>query len=278
MHDVLYAHQDALGLDDLLATRATWASTSIGSRRAAVATHALRVARDVESADESGVAGTPTFFINGRRHYGAYDLDSLTAAVPCRTAPGRPSEVTSLVQPFESRPPTWDSYGPRESPQALSQCRQQFPTKGKAKMGLRTRPGPGGELVAAQGPHSKGTGTTMRTAHGSPAQLATRRRRRHNGPTQRARHRYNDCAPRSPAARLHCSRSPVRRESSSLTVARSPLLDDSCQGRVAWRHRRRPPARGRGWGSGWPSSRIMRRAVAVCRKSCSRAPRRDAVG
>jgi predicted DsbA family dithiol-disulfide isomerase len=40
----------------------------------------LRVERDVESAEESGVAGTPTFFINGRRHYGAYDLDSLTEA------------------------------------------------------------------------------------------------------------------------------------------------------------------------------------------------------
>ena len=36
---------------------------------------------DVESADASGVAGTPTFFINGRRHYGRYDLDSLSAAV-----------------------------------------------------------------------------------------------------------------------------------------------------------------------------------------------------
>jgi protein-disulfide isomerase len=33
------------------------------------------------SADASGVTGTPTFFINGRRHYGAYDIDSLTAAV-----------------------------------------------------------------------------------------------------------------------------------------------------------------------------------------------------
>jgi protein-disulfide isomerase len=23
------------------------------------------------------VSGTPTFFVNGRRHYGAYDIDSL---------------------------------------------------------------------------------------------------------------------------------------------------------------------------------------------------------
>ena len=29
----------------------------------------------------SGVTGTPTFFINGRRHQGAFDIDTLTAAV-----------------------------------------------------------------------------------------------------------------------------------------------------------------------------------------------------
>ena len=39
------------------------------------------MAEDVESADLSGVSGTPTFFVNGRRHYGAYDIDALSAAV-----------------------------------------------------------------------------------------------------------------------------------------------------------------------------------------------------
>jgi protein-disulfide isomerase len=29
----------------------------------------------------SNVSGTPTFFINGRRHYGAYDVETLSAAV-----------------------------------------------------------------------------------------------------------------------------------------------------------------------------------------------------
>ncbi|MGO9750831.1 MAG: Na+/H+ antiporter NhaA [Solirubrobacteraceae bacterium] len=43
--------------------------------------HAPRVSEDVASADESGVSGTPTFFINGRRHYGVYDIDTLTNAV-----------------------------------------------------------------------------------------------------------------------------------------------------------------------------------------------------
>jgi len=43
--------------------------------------HLGRIAEDVASADASGVAGTPTFFINGRRHQGAYDIATLTAAV-----------------------------------------------------------------------------------------------------------------------------------------------------------------------------------------------------
>jgi protein-disulfide isomerase len=43
--------------------------------------HLGRIAEDVASADASGVAGTPTFFVNGRRHFGAYDVETLTAAV-----------------------------------------------------------------------------------------------------------------------------------------------------------------------------------------------------
>jgi protein-disulfide isomerase len=39
------------------------------------------VADDVDSADLSDVSGTPTFFVNGRRHYGAYDTVTLSAAV-----------------------------------------------------------------------------------------------------------------------------------------------------------------------------------------------------
>jgi Na+/H+ antiporter NhaA/protein-disulfide isomerase len=43
--------------------------------------HTPRVEEDVDSADLSGVTGTPTFFVNGRRHDGAYDIESLSAAV-----------------------------------------------------------------------------------------------------------------------------------------------------------------------------------------------------
>jgi Na+/H+ antiporter NhaA len=40
-----------------------------------------RVADDVASADSSGVAGTPSFFINGLRHQGNYDVETLSRAV-----------------------------------------------------------------------------------------------------------------------------------------------------------------------------------------------------
>jgi Na+/H+ antiporter NhaA/2-hydroxychromene-2-carboxylate isomerase len=82
MHDLLLSHQGALELEDLARHAADLGldldrfTEDLMSRRFAV-----RVARDVESADGSGVAGTPTFFINGRRHYGAYDIDSLTEAL-----------------------------------------------------------------------------------------------------------------------------------------------------------------------------------------------------
>ncbi len=43
--------------------------------------HAARIEEDVDSADLSGVTGTPTFFVNDRRHDGAYDIETLSAAV-----------------------------------------------------------------------------------------------------------------------------------------------------------------------------------------------------
>ncbi len=54
---------------------------------------AARVAEDVDSADLSGVSGTPTFFVNGRRHYGAYDIGTLSAAV--RAAGARATLTTT---------------------------------------------------------------------------------------------------------------------------------------------------------------------------------------
>jgi protein-disulfide isomerase len=82
MHDLLLSHQDALDPDDLVGY-AQQLDLDVERFAADVDGHAgaVRVAEDVDSADLSGVSGTPTFFVNGRRHYGAYDSASLAAAV-----------------------------------------------------------------------------------------------------------------------------------------------------------------------------------------------------
>ncbi len=81
-YDLLFEHQDALSPRDLLGYAAELGlDTERFSNELRRRDSAPRVAADVGSADASGVAGTPTFFINGRRHNGAYDVDTLTAAV-----------------------------------------------------------------------------------------------------------------------------------------------------------------------------------------------------
>jgi Na+/H+ antiporter NhaA len=82
MHDLLLRHQNALARDDLLryAKRLDLDAARFGNDLD-VGAHTTRIAQDVESADLSGVSGTPTFFINGQRHYGAYDIDTLSAAI-----------------------------------------------------------------------------------------------------------------------------------------------------------------------------------------------------
>jgi Na+/H+ antiporter NhaA len=82
MYDTLLAHQDELTPQDLgdyaeqLGLDRKWFGDELRQRA-----YAARVSEDVASADESGVSGTPTFFINGRRHYGVYDIDALTSAI-----------------------------------------------------------------------------------------------------------------------------------------------------------------------------------------------------
>ena len=83
MHDLLLDHQGELALRaTCAATPSSSGSTSSASQRTCASdAHAPQIEEDVDSADLSGVTGTPTFFVNGRRHDGAYDIDTLSAAV-----------------------------------------------------------------------------------------------------------------------------------------------------------------------------------------------------
>jgi Na+/H+ antiporter NhaA len=82
MHDLLLDHQDALHPRDLVRYAD---SLGLDTEKfiADLHKHAGRghVEEDLESADLSNVSGTPTFFVNGKRHYGAYDIETLKKAV-----------------------------------------------------------------------------------------------------------------------------------------------------------------------------------------------------
>ncbi|MFF0576327.1 Na+/H+ antiporter NhaA [Streptosporangium saharense] len=82
MHDRLLAHQDDLRPRDLVG-HAEALGLDVERFRRDLQEHAgtARIAEDVDTADLSGVSGTPTFFVNGRRHQGAYDITTLSRAV-----------------------------------------------------------------------------------------------------------------------------------------------------------------------------------------------------
>jgi Na+/H+ antiporter NhaA len=87
MHDLLFLHQDALKPQDLVGyARQLGLNADKFAEDLRKHAGAPRVAEDVDSADLSTVSGTPTFFINGRRHYGAYDIGTLSAAVKAARA------------------------------------------------------------------------------------------------------------------------------------------------------------------------------------------------
>jgi protein-disulfide isomerase len=82
MHACLFEHQQALDDIHLLAYAAEFGlDVSRFSREMAQHRYAVRVREDFLSGVQSGVKGTPTFFINGVHYDGAFDLNSLLVAI-----------------------------------------------------------------------------------------------------------------------------------------------------------------------------------------------------
>jgi protein-disulfide isomerase len=87
MHDTLFEKQPALDYDSLLGY-----AEELGLDVERFATelengvYAPRVREDFLSGVHSGVNGTPTFFINGVRHEGSFDLETMLEAIQARMA------------------------------------------------------------------------------------------------------------------------------------------------------------------------------------------------
>jgi protein-disulfide isomerase len=87
MHDTLFENQAALGDEDLARH-----AEAVGLDRARFegelksGTHRPRVHEDFSSGVRSGVNGTPTFFINGRRYEGSWEETPLSDALQAALA------------------------------------------------------------------------------------------------------------------------------------------------------------------------------------------------
>ena len=82
MHAYLFEHQQALEDADLkrYAVELGLDADRFARDRASPEVD-TRIDRDLASGERSGVQGTPTFYVNGIRHDGSYDLESLRSAI-----------------------------------------------------------------------------------------------------------------------------------------------------------------------------------------------------
>jgi protein-disulfide isomerase len=81
-HDALYRDQPKLSRETMLAVGREL-GLDAGRIEAEIdsGAHRARIQRDLDSAGASGATGTPTFFTNGARLFGAYDASSLVEAL-----------------------------------------------------------------------------------------------------------------------------------------------------------------------------------------------------
>jgi Na+/H+ antiporter NhaA len=96
MHDMLFARQSELELEDLLGYAGDL-DLDIERFARALDDPAVddRIRADLASAEASGARGTPTFFIAGRRHVGQYDAASLAAELMESRSPERGHDEAS---------------------------------------------------------------------------------------------------------------------------------------------------------------------------------------
>jgi protein-disulfide isomerase len=82
MHDYLFEHQRALDDNHLLKYAETLGiNTDIFRREMSGHIYTSLIDKSLGEGIASGVEGTPTFFINGVRHNGSWDLETLLAAI-----------------------------------------------------------------------------------------------------------------------------------------------------------------------------------------------------
>jgi CRP-like cAMP-binding protein len=114
MHDRLFADQERLLPSHLLEhAAAIGLDVSRFARDLGSGRYARRVQEDVDSAESSGVEGTPTFFVGGRRHAGPYDADTLAAELLAAAGGDSGATALSRLRDDAAGGPLLPALGPR---------------------------------------------------------------------------------------------------------------------------------------------------------------------
>lgn len=108
MHDALYANQQSLGADLLLAlVRALELSPEAWREALASGVHARKIQADFLGGVRSGVNGTPSFFVNGVRHDGGYSFPELASSIEnamlATSLPGAANAALGTLRGFHHR-------------------------------------------------------------------------------------------------------------------------------------------------------------------------------
>ena len=82
MHDLIFENQNSLS-EQMLGELAQRLTLDREALRKALrsGTFAERVQKDFSGGVRSGVNGTPTFFVNGQRHDGDFEMETLSQAI-----------------------------------------------------------------------------------------------------------------------------------------------------------------------------------------------------
>lgn len=119
MHDLLFEHQDALDDNHLVEYAARLGlDTERFRRELAEHAHRGRVQDDYLSGIHGGVRGTPTFFVNGVRHEGRWELEDLLPAIEAAERAQSPDEVGPApdVATDEVAEASWESFPASDAP------------------------------------------------------------------------------------------------------------------------------------------------------------------